>query len=264
MPEVEKNQFGKLLPYLYDRKEPCPTFAFSVLERFIPGFVFADDFNSPKTIFVGTDSGLSFVGGANSNDAFNGLFLKVCRTNLIEGKRFTLFSGNGGWDELISDCFRKELKQSSRYSFTFQPERYDGADIHLQNSFTVRRLDGAAIKRSQEFDHEYYERFWQSAGHFLDKGFGYSVMKGETEVASECTAIFRGKVYAEIDIYTNAEYRGMGVAKKAAQAFIDHCLRNGMLPRWDCDVENLASMKLADRLGFGEPVMYSIFVKNHH
>lgn len=260
--KIEKSEFGKLLPYLYKRKEPCPTFAFSVLERFIPGFVYADDSDSPRTIFVGTDSGLYFVGGADSNDEFHKHFLKFCSSELKEGRQFTLFSGNGGWDRRILDCFKKELKKSSRYSFTFHPEEYDVEEIHLQESFTVHRLDAATIRSSHEFNLEYYERFWGSAEHFLEKGFGYSVMKGDAALAGECTSIFRGKVYAEIDIYTNDEYRGMGVAKKAGQAFIDHCLKNGMIPRWDCKVENLASMKLAERLGFHEPSSYSIFVKN--
>ncbi|MGE7879093.1 GNAT family N-acetyltransferase [Peribacillus muralis] len=262
MQELEKNEFERLLPNLYKRKDTAPTFVFAVLERFIPGFVFADDLNSPKTFFVGTDSGLYFVGGPISNVAFNKHFLKFCSSKLKEGRRFTLFSGSGGWDGLISDCFKKELKQSSRYSFTFHPEEYGVEEVHLQESFTVSRLDEATIRSSHEFNLEYYERFWGSLGHFLDKGFGYSVTNGETALAGECTSIFRGKVYAEIDIYVDAEYRGMGVAKKAAQAFIDHCLKNGMIPCWDCDVENLASRKLADRLGFREPNSYSIFVKN--
>ncbi|MCK1992103.1 GNAT family N-acetyltransferase [Peribacillus muralis] len=262
MQELDEGEFEKLVPSLYKSVDPIPTFAFAVLEQFMPGFVFVDESHSPKTIGVGTNSGLYFVGGDHENDEFNKQFLRFCRSKLKEGKRFTLFSGNGKWDELISGCFKEELKQGSRYSFSFQPEGYDVEAIHLQESYTLSRLDEATIRNSSEFNINYYERFWGSAVDFLDKGFGYSVVHDETVVASECTSIFRGKVYAEIDIYTKADYRGMGLAQKAAQAFIEQCLKHKMLPRWDCNVENLASMKLAGRLGFSEPSIYSIFVKN--
>ncbi|WP_236712670.1 GNAT family N-acetyltransferase [Peribacillus muralis] len=259
---LDEGEFEKLVPSLYKSVDPIPTFAFAVLEQFMPGFVFVDESHSPKTIGLGTNSGLYFVGGDHENDEFNKQFLRFCRSKLKEGKRFTLFSGNGKWDELISGCFKEELKQGSRYSFSFQPEGYDVEAIHLQESYTLSRLDEAAIRNSSEFNTDYYERFWGSAVDFLNKGFGYSVVHDETVVASECTSIFSGKVYAEIDIYTNADYRGMGLAQKAAQAFIEQCLKHKMIPRWDCNVENLASMKLAGRLGFSEPSIYSIFVKN--
>ncbi|MFB7641921.1 hypothetical protein [Peribacillus butanolivorans] len=32
------------------------------------------------------------------------------------------------------------------------------------------------------------------------------------------------------------------------------------MPRWDCDILNKSSIKLAGKSGFGNPVEYSIFV----
>ncbi|MBY8914866.1 GNAT family N-acetyltransferase [Bacillus sp. YC2] len=38
-----------------------------------------------------------------------------------------------------------------------------------------------------------------------------------------------------------------------AKAFINHCLTCDMAPGWDCDVNNMASVSLAEKLGCNEP-----------
>ncbi len=43
--------------------------------------------------------------------------------------------------------------------------------------------------------------------------------------------------------------------------FIDHCIENHITPRWDCDVDNEASIQLAQKMGFENPQKYSIFVQ---
>ena len=77
---------------------------------------------------------------------------------------------------------------------------------------------------------------------------------------SECTSIFSSLQYSEIDIATHEDYRGQGLASSIVKTFIDHCLENDIIPRWDCDILNKSSIKLAGKSGFGNPVQYSIFV----
>ncbi|MFE4894238.1 GNAT family N-acetyltransferase [Peribacillus butanolivorans] len=62
------------------------------------------------------------------------------------------------------------------------------------------------------------------------------------------------------DIATHEDYRGQGLASSIVRTFIDHCLENDIMPRWDCDILNKSSIKLAGKSGFGNPVQYSIFV----
>ncbi|MGE7767538.1 GNAT family N-acetyltransferase [Peribacillus sp. NPDC096540] len=261
MKQLTENEFEKVSPIIYMNEGPTPTFAHSVLEHFIPGCVFVDDSSFPKTILLGTNSGIYFICGVESNDEFNMSLLEFCKTKMGDGeKRFTLFSSNDKWDRLLAATLKEEIKQISRYSFTFHPEKYFYEEFNPQKEFTLQRIDEDTIRNSV-YNKEYYEDYWGSVSNFLEKAFGFSVLHNET-VASECTTIFRGKAFAEIDIETNTEYRGMGLARSVAHAFIDHCLKNKIVPCWDCTVSNLPSMKLAEKLGFGNPRKYSIFVKN--
>ncbi|MFN9581904.1 MAG: GNAT family N-acetyltransferase [Bacteroidota bacterium] len=55
---------------------------------------------------------------------------------------------------------------------------------------------------------------------------------------------------AEVDIYTFEQYRGKNLAKIAASAFIMKCKINNIIPNWDCFADNIASVKIAQSLGF--------------
>jgi RimJ/RimL family protein N-acetyltransferase len=77
------------------------------------------------------------------------------------------------------------------------------------------------------------------------------LLDGE-RLASECSAVFVGAGEAEIDILTAEAYRGRGLARLTACAFIDECLRRGLRPDWSCWPERAASWKLALKLGFDE------------
>nr|MDH3153791.1 GNAT family N-acetyltransferase [Bacillus licheniformis] len=45
-----------------------------------------------------------------------------------------------------------------------------------------------------------------------------------------------------------------------ASAFIAHAIKNRLKPRWDCDRQNRASIRLAEKLGFRPVKTYSLFV----
>lgn len=84
-------------------------------------------------------------------------------------------------------------------------------------------------------------------------------MKDKERVISEGVSIFKSKNYAEIDIITDSNYRGKGLASVVAEQFIDYCLSENIQPRWDCDVDNSASINLASKLGFINPEKYDVY-----
>jgi RimJ/RimL family protein N-acetyltransferase len=53
-----------------------------------------------------------------------------------------------------------------------------------------------------------------------------------------------------IQVDTREEHRMKGFALATCAAFIEFCLEEGLQPRWECDVSNVASASLARKLGF--------------
>ncbi|YCI78741.1 GNAT family N-acetyltransferase [Bacillus sp. R1-10] len=254
------NEFEKGINFLKKNdKETYPTFAYSVLNNYIPGQVYMDELK--KTVLVGTDSGIFVVGGDEMNKGLNSIFLDIYRSRKNDKKRFTLFSPSKEWDQVIIKLFGKELRQLQRYSFHFNKDTYSTIKREkVPKDFIVKRIDEKIITESLEFNESYYNEYWGSVSNFLENGFGYCLLHNDT-VVSECTSIFSSSHFAEIDIATQNKYRGMGLAQNVAEIFIEHCIERTLKPNWDCDVNNFASIKLAERLGFENPMEYSVFVR---
>ncbi|APH04988.1 GNAT family N-acetyltransferase [Bacillus weihaiensis] len=235
-----------------------PTFSFSVLEGYIDGTVYADS-KVPETVLIETNSGIYYIVGETNNDDFNDFLFDLYRQRKKENLRFTLFSSTENWDTVIKLNLKNEVKHMSRFSFIYEHNQEATIKDLPSNEYSISEITKEVILNSVEFNDEYYKEYWGSSSNFIEKGFGYCILHNG-KVVSECTSIFSSQKYAEIDIATHKDYRGKGLASIVAKTFIEHSLKNHIIPSWDCDVSNKSSIKLAGKLGFGHPKRYSVFV----
>lgn len=257
MEMLKEDEFNKVLPILNQNKT-SPTFAYSIIERIISGMVFVDNSDCPKTALIGTKIGIYFIAGHERNSDFNRSFRDFYEEEI--GDRFTLFSATKVWDHVICNLFKDEISQMDRYSYTFNKKKYLSNVIDIPKDYHVKMTDKDIIENSPEFNKDYYKQYWGSVSNFLANGIGVSALyKGR--IVSECTSIFRSNSFVEIDIATQTEFTGKGLAYILGKTFIDECLEKGIIPNWDCDVANISSRKLAEKLGFDSPIKYSIFVR---
>jgi RimJ/RimL family protein N-acetyltransferase len=91
--------------------------------------------------------------------------------------------------------------------------------------------------------------FWSSKETFLKYGFGYVLLDGNKIVGHVISASVEDGE-AEIDIQTDLNYRGKGLASLLVSRFIDECHVRSTTPKWDCAHDNVASNKLAISHGF--------------
>ncbi|MGE7090576.1 GNAT family N-acetyltransferase [Lysinibacillus sp. NPDC048646] len=256
---LSKNDFDKTINLIENNVKTVPTFAYSVLNNYMSGVVYADSKN-PETILIGTESGIYFVAGKENNQEFNEFLCELYNQRKNKELRFTLFSSNEYWDRIIHELFKDNLKQINRYSYIYDKKQSHDKKL-IANEYSIRKISEELIASSSEFNEDYYNEYWGSVANFTAKGFGYCMLH-RGEVICECTSIFASLQFSEIDIETHKDYRGQGLGLIVAKAFINHCLENGIKPRWDCDISNASSIRLAEKLGFDNPSEYSIFVKN--
>lgn len=158
---------------------------------------------------------------------------------------------------------RKNVIQCTRVNFAFNQDKYllspkpeipRALKIIRANRKLFQGLHGVVVPKY----------FWDSYEDFARCGAGFSVLEGET-ILSTCFSAFVIDNHFEIGIETNPDHRGKGHAELAARACIDYCLAHGYDPVWACRKENLASYRLAQKLGFevtGE-LPYYCLVDNH-
>lgn len=251
---VPKEQFHLLKEKMMD----APTFVYSVLDQMIDGAVYTHSVKE-ETILVKTNAGLYYITGKPCETAWHQL-RNMYEQALHEQKRFTLFCDDSLLETELDRRFCHQLTKVRRYTFSFQAGYHENGKRPLKQSYDVKRINQPLIEQSVEFTKQYYMAYWDTVENFLTHGIGFCIMDNE-KVVSEAVSIFRSQAYAEIDIFTHANYRGQGLAKIIGERFIDDCIAHKLEPRWDCDVNNVASIYLGTTLGFTNRKAYSVYTK---
>lgn len=246
-----ESDYEKVERHLHD----APTFVYAVLHKIIQGFVYG---KQESSFFIGTDSGIFYVHGDEVDSGILESLLEIYQQSVRHKTRFTLFSSSVKWDQEIKNVFGNKISRHPRYTFTFNQQNYMTHESLFPENLTIRKIDAAFVKQSLHFNEEYNTEYWGSTSNFLKNGLGFCIVHNE-DVISECTSIFSSNQYAEIDIATKPNWMGQGLALAVAHAFIDECLANHITPRWDCNVDNAASIKLGKKLGFEKPKLYCVF-----
>lgn len=127
------------------------------------------------------------------------------------------------------------------------------------------------IEEQLVFDHSEFAQkvknailnFWPDIKEF-EQQVPVGSIYSEGQLASVCYPAAISKGVAEIDIMTNEKFLRQGFARMAGQAFLRATASQGLLSSWDCFDNNLASMQLAEKLGFTQHYSYdfaSVFLE---
>lgn len=120
----------------------------------------------------------------------------------------------------------------------------------LPDGVTIRRMDAALVEKAErEADFPFAQLFYGSTAAFLEHGFGFCLLENDHTASVVYTCTMSSKE-ASVGVDTVKPYQQKGYATRACAAFIEHCLQNKLIPTWDCDEWNNASIALAKKLGF--------------
>jgi GNAT superfamily N-acetyltransferase len=90
---------------------------------------------------------------------------------------------------------------------------------------------------------------WPSVSRFCERGFGVAALEGGA-IVCWCTAEYVSARACGIGIETLEDWQNRGIATAAARRFVRIALSRGVAPHWECDVENLPSVRVAEKTGF--------------
>ena len=118
--------------------------------------------------------------------------------------------------------------------------------------------DGSYLLFNRDQVLGWIESFWPSLEVFLERGFGYCVAN-RYAITSWCLSVFTAANRFELGVATGEGYRRQGHASLATAACLEHCLLNDLVPEWHCWEDNLASVKLAEKVGFEQRLSYPAY-----
>lgn len=116
---------------------------------------------------------------------------------------------------------------------------------------TVRRLqagDARAIAALSD-DSRWISRTWGGPAGLAGSGTGWGAFAGGRLVSVACP-FFVGDHYEDVGVATVAGFRGQGWSTACAAAVCGDIRGRGRTPSWTTAPENLASIRVADKLGF--------------
>lgn len=239
-------------------------FARAVIERHISGTVYADHKDKPTTFYVVHPYGMSLLFGNHTNAEFNSAFKEYAlnkngaRNNVEWMQAFP-----NDWDDVLKELFKESLLKSlankgnrtagmielnTRVNFKFDLDNYSKFKANLTPAHgTITNTTEDIFNAMQ--GSVVPSNFWNNADDFLTNGVGFSWFF-ERQLACTAYSAFLMDNMLELGMETVPTYRGKGFAQHTCSRLIDYCIDNNLEPIWACRLENVGSVRLAEKLGF--------------
>ena len=104
---------------------------------------------------------------------------------------------------------------------------------------------------------------WSNANDFLSNGKGYCVItNGEIAAWAFSAAVSDNEI--DIGVETQENYQHRGFAAIVSKAMLKYILEHNKKPVWACHYKNLASAKLAEKIGFTKIAECFVIKRSEH
>ena len=271
MIELAKNKYLLLIPFV-KQVSFNHLFAESVLKDVVNGKVYVDCDVNPSSFYILHSYGMSLLFGNENNPAFNSWLQNyLLNKNGKRTKEEWLQVFPGAWHnrlgELLGDGLKRKRKtqeiideaapnrvvECTRVNFKFEYNAYSlfrenlnpkSFDIIETNKKLYEKMNGVVVPKA----------FWKNAELFQQSGIGFSLLV-DGELSSTAYSAFIHDRQLELGVETIKEFQGQGLASVCCAKLIDYCIAKDFEPVWSCKLENTASLKLAQKLGF-VPISY--------
>jgi len=236
-------------------------FVQSILCRHVDGQIYADDPREPHALYAVHPYGMALLWGRRGGEPW----LEWLRDHLLAATHHAewLQVYPNTWSDPVEAVLRDRLVAEGspedlagealkcrRVNFAFDRDAYLRERVHVAAAMARATIVPATEEMFSRFEGSVVpKRFWRTATQFVDQGGGFGAIV-DRELGALAFCSYRHGTQLEIGIETVPRHRGKGHARLVACALIDDCLRRGVEPVWACRLENVASYKLAIKLGF--------------
>ena len=240
----------------------------SILDGHTPAWVYADDAAQPHTAWLWNRmDAMLLAGDAGNKDTSRSLAALIHHRVIPDARQryipaLSLHYHPAAWQQQV-DVILAGLgpEQAPRRYYRFDRLRVDWRP-RLPPGAEMRPIDGELLAAGHLANVDslrgWVFSFWPTPGDLVRSGLGRCLVQGE-EILSWCLTVYASGRERELGVATVPAHRGLGLATLTAAACIEACLERGFRPHWHCWEENEASIALAGKLGFVEPVRYDVF-----
>lgn len=242
MVKVDFKDFSDYIPYAQQCR--CgKVYPLSIAEGYQQGDIFVSSRTECKTVLFWHYSGFAFISGEYDEVFLEETYDIISNKNKINPRRFILFADK---EQIQSFFINKEnIDIERRYFFEFNKNFTKTAE--LPSNCELKTIDAEIISKMEGRITPYFS--WSNAGDFLSNGKGYCIIiNGEIAAWAFSSAVSDDEI--DIGVETQEHYQNRGFAAIVSKAMIKYILEHNKKPVWECHYKNLASAKLAEKIGF--------------
>ena len=154
----------------------------------------------------------------------------------------------------ITDIFQHiSLHKINKVFYTFRAQKVKSIPNPRLEGIQYHPINADFLEEGQ-FENNHYvkseiEWMWPSLERFREKGFGTAAVI-DARVICWCTAEYVSKSKCGIGIEVIDEFQNKGIATATAAHFLEHCLNQNIVAHWECDKDNIGSVRVAEKVGF--------------
>jgi RimJ/RimL family protein N-acetyltransferase len=175
---------------------------------------------------------------------------------------FTVKPLSASLENSITDIFHNiSLHKIHKFFYTFRAPkvksipnpRLEGIQYH---SINADFLEEGRFENNRDVKYE-IEWMWPSLERFMENGFGTAAVI-DARIICWCTAEYVSKRKCGVGIEVIDEFQNKGIATATAAHFLDQCLNRNIVAHWECDQDNIGSVRVAEKVGF-EKIEETVF-----
>lgn len=154
----------------------------------------------------------------------------------------------------ITDIFQNiPLHKTDKLFYTFRAEKIEAIPSPGVEGVRYHPIE-AGILEEGRFENSHHVRseiewMWPSLERFLEKGFGTAAVIG-ARIIGWCTAEYVSRSKCGIGIEVMDDFQNKGIATATAVHFLERCLDQNIVAHWECDKDNIGSVRVAEKVGF--------------
>jgi RimJ/RimL family protein N-acetyltransferase len=202
------------------------------------GACFVDRWPAPRVVLAETAGNYTLLGDAealtlaDAQEHLNG-FVKTSEPFVPLLK--AAFSDFREWERVI---FAPESAAAIR-------------NVAVAEGYTMRRLEPSDTWHLQNTGMEvsWISKTWGGASGLAASGYAWGAF-ADGQLASVACTFFLGVTYEEVGVATDPTFRGAGLSTACASALCADIVARGHLPSWSTSLDNGASIRVAEKLGF--------------
>jgi RimJ/RimL family protein N-acetyltransferase len=240
----------------------------SVIEGNTPAWVIVDTVERPQTALMwNRQDALLLAGYPQKTKVKAALGVQIAEYIIPDAQRrcipqLSLHYSPSAWEGQIGTILQgRRFERAYRRFYRWGSLKVAWRQ-RVPSGYELRRIDRELLADAGLTNVEqvvgWVRSFWRSEREFVEKGFGYCLL-GEGEVMSWCLSVYRSGRAFELGLATVPTSRNRGFATLTAAACVAHCVERGYTPHWHCWEDNLASIAVADKVGFEQPERYSVY-----